>query len=158
MGSDSDWPVMKAAGEVLSEFGVEWEARVMSAHRNPEDVAEYARGAEGRGLRVIIAGAGGAAHLAGVVASLTVLPVIGVPMETRGLGGMDSLLSMVQMPGGVPVAVVGIGAGRNAGLLAVQVLGAGDEGEGKNLRGRYGEFKRRLVEESRRKDAGLGGR
>jgi 5-(carboxyamino)imidazole ribonucleotide mutase len=125
----------------------------MSAHRTPGDVAEYARGAAGRGLRVLIAGAGGAAHLAGVVAAWTVLPVIGVPIESRSLRGLDSLLSMVQMPAGVPVGSVGIGAGRNAGLLAVQILGVGDEG----LRGRYGEFKARLAEESRGKDAKLRG-
>lgn len=153
MGSDSDWPVMKAAGEVLTEFGVGWEARVLSAHRTPGDVAEYAREAEGRGLRVIIAGAGGAAHLAGVVAAWTVVPVIGVPIESRSLRGLDSLLSIVQMPAGVPVGSVAIGAGRNAGLLAVQVLGVGDAG----LRGRYGEFKARLAEESRAKDAKLQG-
>jgi 5-(carboxyamino)imidazole ribonucleotide mutase len=153
MGSDSDWPVMKLAGEALGEFGVGWEARVLSAHRTPEDVAEYARTAQGRGLRVVIAGAGGAAHLAGAVAARTVLPVIGVPVESRALRGLDSLLSIVQMPAGVPVASVAIGAGRNAGLLAVQVVAVGDAA----LRGRYGEFKARLAEESRGKDARLGG-
>ncbi len=153
MGSDSDWPVMRLAGEALTEFGVGWEARVLSAPRTPGDVAVYAREAEGRGLRVLIAGAGGAAHLAGVVAAWTVLPVIGVPIESRSLRGLDSLLSIVQMPPGVPVASVAIGAGRNAGLLAVQVLGVGDE----RLRGRYGEFKARLAEESRGKDGRLGG-
>ncbi len=154
MGSDSDWAVMKLAGEVLGEFGVEWEARVLSAHRTPGDVAEYARAAAGRGVRVIIAGAGGAAHLAGAVAAWTVLPVIGVPIESGALRGLDALVSMVQMPAGVPVAVVGIGAGRNAGLLAVQILaaGAGEAGRG---RGRYGEFKARLAEESRAKDGKL---
>jgi len=151
MGSDSDWGVMKLAGEALAEFGVGTEVRVMSAHRTPEDVAEYARTAAGRGLRVVIAGAGGAAHLAGVVAALTAVPVIGVPMESRSLRGLDSLLSMVQMPAGVPVATVGIGAARNAGLLAVQMLGVGDE----ELRGRFGEFKKRLAEESRAKNARL---
>ena len=151
MGSDTDWPVMRLAGEVLSEFGVGWEARVLSAHRTPGDVGEYARGAEGRGLRVLIAGAGGAAHLAGVVAAWTVVPVIGVPIESRSLRGLDSLLSIVQMPPGVPVASVAIGAGRNAGLLAVQILAVGDE----RLRGKYGEFKARLAEESRGKDGKL---
>jgi 5-(carboxyamino)imidazole ribonucleotide mutase len=153
MGSDTDWAVMKLAAEVLTEFGVATEARVMSAHRTPEDVAEYARSAAGRGLRVVIAGAGGAAHLAGVVAAQTVLPVIGVPVESRALRGLDSLLSMVQMPAGVPVATVGIGAARNAGLLAVQMLAVGDEG----LRRKYGEFKKRLAEESRARDAKLAG-
>jgi 5-(carboxyamino)imidazole ribonucleotide mutase len=151
MGSDTDWPVMKLAAEALAEFGIATEARVMSAHRTPEDVAEYARTAQGRGLRVVIAGAGGAAHLAGVVAAQTALPVIGVPVESRALRGLDSLLSMVQMPAGVPVATVGIGAARNAGLLAVQILAVGD---GKLL-GKYGEFKRKLAEESRAKDARL---
>ena len=153
MGSDSDWPTMRMAAEACGEFGVATETRVMSAHRTPDDVAEYARTAEGRGLRVIIAGAGGAAHLAGVVAAQTVLPVIGVPIESKALKGMDSLLSMVQMPAGVPVACVAIGAARNAGLLAVQILAAGDEG----LRARYREFKARLAEESRAKDAKLRG-
>jgi 5-(carboxyamino)imidazole ribonucleotide mutase len=151
MGSDSDWAVMKLAAEVLDEFGVAWEARVLSAHRTPGDVAEYARAAAGRGVRVIIAGAGGAAHLAGAVAAWTVLPVIGVPIEAGALRGLDALLSMVQMPAGVPVAVVGIGAGRNAGLLAVQILAAGEE----RVRGKYGEFKARLAEESRAKDGKL---
>jgi 5-(carboxyamino)imidazole ribonucleotide mutase len=153
MGSDSDWGVMKVAGVVLAEFGVESEARVMSAHRTPDDVAEYARGAHGRGVRVLIAGAGGAAHLAGVVAAQTPLPVIGVPMESGALRGLDALLSIVQMPSGVPVATVAIGGARNAGLLAVQILAVGD---GK-LRGKYLEFKKRLAEESRAKNAKLPG-
>src|SRR5437762_3113458 len=109
MGSDSDWPTMKAAVDVLTEFGIANESRVMSAHRTPDDVTEYARTAHERGLRVIIAGAGGAAHLAGVIAAHTPLPVIGVPIESRSLKGLDSLLSIVQMPAGVPVATVGIG-------------------------------------------------
>ena len=153
MGSDSDWATMKLAAAACAEFGIGTEARVMSAHRNPDDMAEYARTAEGRGLRVIIAGASGAAHLAGAVAALTVLPVIGVPVESRSLRGLDSLLSMVQMPAGVPVATVAIGAARNAGLLAVQILAVGDEA----LREKYGGFKKRLAEESRAKDAKLGG-
>ena len=125
----------------------------MSAHRTPDDVAEYARSADARGLRVLIAGAGGAAHLAGVVAAWSVLPVIGVPIESRSLRGLDSLLSMVQMPAGVPVGSVGIGAGRNAGLLAVQILAVGDA----KLREKYVGFKARLAEESRAKNAKLGG-
>jgi 5-(carboxyamino)imidazole ribonucleotide mutase len=153
MGSDSDWAVMKLAGEVLAEFGVESEARVMSAHRTPDDVAEYARRAHTRGLRVLIAGAGGAAHLAGVVAAHTPLPVIGVPIESKSLGGLDSLLAIVQMPSGVPVATVAIGGARNAGLLAVQILAVGDA----KLRAKYLEFKVRLAEESRSKSARLRG-
>jgi 5-(carboxyamino)imidazole ribonucleotide mutase len=153
MGSDSDWGVMKLAGEALSEFGIGSEARVMSAHRTPDDVAEYARTAHTRGLRVLIAGAGGAAHLAGVVAAHTPLPVIGVPIESQSLRGLDSLLSIVQMPSGVPVATVAIGGARNAGLLAVQILAVGDA----KLRAKYLEFKGRLGEESRAKDAKLQG-
>jgi 5-(carboxyamino)imidazole ribonucleotide mutase len=126
MGSDSDWPVMKAAAEALSEFSVTHEVRVVSAHRTPELMIEYAQSAADRGLRVIIAGAGGAAHLPGMVAAATPLPVIGVPVPLRYLDGMDSLLSIVQMPAGVPVATVSIGGARNAGLLAVRILGASD--------------------------------
>jgi len=153
MGSDSDWPTMKLAVEACAEFGVEAEVQVMSAHRTPDDVGEYARTAHTRGLRVLIAGAGGAAHLAGVVAAHTPLPVIGVPIESKSLKGLDSLLSMVQMPAGVPVATVAIGAARNAGLLAVQILATGDE----TLRAKYVEFKARLAEESRGKNAKLRG-
>jgi 5-(carboxyamino)imidazole ribonucleotide mutase len=127
MGSDSDWPVMRAATEALAEFGVSHEVRVVSAHRTPELMIGYAQGAASRGLRVIIAGAGGAAHLPGMVASATPLPVIGVPVPLRYLDGMDSLLSIVQMPAGVPVATVSIGGARNAGLLAVRILAASDE-------------------------------
>jgi 5-(carboxyamino)imidazole ribonucleotide mutase len=126
MGSDSDWPVMQAVGEALDEFGISWEADVLSAHRMPLDTLEYAKQAAGRGLRVIVAGAGGAAHLPGVLAAATVLPVIGVPIALKTLDGMDSLLSIVQMPAGVPVATVGIGNARNAGLLAVRILAASD--------------------------------
>src|SRR2546421_1633108 len=126
MGSDSDWPAMKGAADACAEFGIAHEVMVISAHRTPQDLSRYATGAHRRGLRVIIAGAGGAAHLPGVTAAFTTLPVIGVPMESRALKGLDSLLSIVQMPPGVPVATVGIGAGRNAGFLAVQILGAGD--------------------------------
>ena len=126
MGSDSDWPVMEAAVEALAEFGVLCEADVVSAHRMPEAMVDYGRTAHTRGLEVIIAGAGGAAHLPGMLAALTPLPVIGVPVPLKYLDGMDSLLSIVQMPAGVPVATVAIGAARNAGLLAVRILAAGD--------------------------------
>ena len=126
MGSDSDWPTMQPAAEALDEFGIAYEAHVLSAHRTPRRMLDYAEGAAGRGLRVIIAGAGGAAHLPGMVAAATPLPVIGVPRPLDRLDGLDSLLSIVQMPAGVPVATVGIGGGRNAGLLAVRILAAGD--------------------------------
>ena len=126
MGSDSDWPTMKAAAEALDEFGVLHEADVVSAHRMPEEMLAYGKEAAGRGLRVIIAGAGGAAHLPGMLAAVTPLPVIGVPVALKYLDGMDSLLSIVQMPAGVPVATVSIGNARNAGLLAVRILGATD--------------------------------
>jgi 5-(carboxyamino)imidazole ribonucleotide mutase len=127
MGSDSDWPTMKAAGEALDEFEVPFEADVVSAHRMPDEMLAYGREAAGRGLRVIIAGAGGAAHLPGMLASVTPLPVIGVPVPLRNLDGLDSLLSIVQMPAGVPVATVAVGNARNAGLLAVRILAASDE-------------------------------
>ena len=127
MGSDSDWPVMSAAAEVLEEFGIEHEVGVVSAHRMPAEMIEYGRGAAERGLKVIIAGAGGAAHLPGMLASVTPLPVIGVPVPLKYLDGMDSLLSIVQMPAGVPVATVSIGGARNAGLLAARIVGAADE-------------------------------
>ena len=126
MGSDSDWPVMKAAAEALAEFDIAFEADVVSAHRMPEEMLAYGREAAGRGLQVIIAGAGGAAHLPGMLASVTPLPVIGVPVPLKYLDGMDSLLSIVQMPAGVPVAAVGVGNARNAGLLAVRILAATD--------------------------------
>jgi 5-(carboxyamino)imidazole ribonucleotide mutase len=151
MGSDSDWEAMKAAADACAAFGVGTETHVMSAHRTPDDVAKYARTAEKRGLRVLIAGAGGAAHLAGVVAAHTPLPVIGVPIESKTLKGLDSLLSIVQMPSGVPVATVAIGAGRNAGLLAVQILAAGNA----KLRAQYQQFKKRLAAESRAKNRRL---
>lgn len=126
MGSKSDWDTMKLAADVLVEFGVPHECRVVSAHRTPKLMCEYAQSAEGRGLQVIIAGAGGAAHLPGMVASQTVLPVLGVPVQSRALSGLDSLLSIVQMPGGIPVATLAIGeaGARNAGLLAVRILAA----------------------------------
>jgi len=126
MGSDSDWPVMKAAGEALAEFDIAFEADVVSAHRMPDEMLAYGRDAAGRGLKVIIAGAGGAAHLPGMLAAVTPLPVIGVPVPLKYLDGMDSLLSIVQMPAGVPVATVAIGNARNAGLLAVRILAAAD--------------------------------
>ena len=126
MGSDSDWPVMYAAAEICEQFGVSYEAQVVSAHRMPREMVDFASSAESRGVKVIIAGAGGAAHLPGMVASLTPLPVIGVPVPLKALDGMDSLLSIVQMPAGVPVATVGIGNARNAGLLAMRILGASD--------------------------------
>jgi 5-(carboxyamino)imidazole ribonucleotide mutase len=126
MGSDSDWPTMKAAGEALEEFGIPYEADVVSAHRMPEEMLAYGKGAAGRGLSVLIAGAGGAAHLPGMLAAVTPLPVIGVPVALRYLDGLDSLLSIVQMPAGVPVATVAVGNARNAGLLAVRILAAGD--------------------------------
>jgi 5-(carboxyamino)imidazole ribonucleotide mutase len=126
MGSDSDWPVMKAAAEVCAEFGVTFEADVISAHRMPVEMIEYGREAHTRGLKVLIAGAGGAAHLPGMLAAVTPLPVIGVPVPLKYLDGMDSLLSIVQMPAGVPVATVSIGNARNAGLLAVRILAAHD--------------------------------
>ena len=148
MGSDSDWPTMKAAAEVLTQFGIAHEARVISAHRTPKDLEQYAGGAYERGVRVIIAGAGGAAHLPGVTAAFTTLPVIGVPIESKSLKGLDSLLSIVQMPPGVPVATVGIGAGKNAGLLALQILAASDA----ELQKAMVQFKAKLAEESRAKN------
>lgn len=126
MGSESDWPTMQAAADVLAEFGVAVEARVLSAHRTPDAMAEWARTARARGLRVIVAGAGGAAHLPGMIAAWTTLPVVGVPVPTTHLSGLDSLLSIVQMPGGVPVATVAVGGARNGGLLAVQILASAD--------------------------------
>ncbi|HEX2497722.1 MAG TPA: 5-(carboxyamino)imidazole ribonucleotide mutase [Actinomycetes bacterium] len=126
MGSDSDWPVMRAAAEALAEFDVPYEADVVSAHRMPREMLDYAETAAGRGLRVLIAGAGGAAHLPGMLAAVTPLPVIGVPVPLATLDGLDSLLSIVQMPAGVPVATVAIGSARNAGLLAVRILAAAD--------------------------------
>jgi len=128
MGSDSDWPVMREAADVLKEFGVEVEAKVVSAHRTPKEMVDYAESAKSRGIKVIIAGAGGAAHLPGMVASLTTLPVVGVPVPLKYMDGMDSLLSIVQMPNGIPVATVAVGAAKNAGLLALRILSTEDEG------------------------------
>jgi len=126
MGSQSDWPTMRAAAEILEELGVAHERRIVSAHRTPDRLWDYAKGAEGRGLKVIIAGAGGAAHLPGMVASKTCLPVVGVPVQTRALGGLDSLYSIVQMPRGYPVATMAIGGAANAGLMAAQILALSD--------------------------------
>ena len=151
MGSDSDWPVMEAATQALAEFDVPYEVSVVSAHRTPQRMLDYARDAAGRGLRVIIAGAGGAAHLPGMVASATVLPVIGVPVPLAYLDGMDSLLSIVQMPAGVPVATVSIGGARNAGLLAVRILAVSDPA----LRSRIVAFQQDLAESVLAKDAAL---
>lgn len=134
MGSDSDLPVMEPAAQVLADLGVAHEVRVVSAHRTPQAMVRYGEEAEARGLEVIVAGAGGAAHLPGMLAAVTVLPVIGVPVPLRYLDGMDSLLSMVQMPGGVPVATVAIGNGRNAGLLAARILATSDAGLRDRLR------------------------
>ena len=145
MGSDSDWPIMGEAASALEELGIEYEKDVVSAHRMPEQMIEYGRTAEERGLRVIIAGAGGAAHLPGMLASVTALPVIGVPVPLKYLDGMDSLLSIVQMPAGVPVATVSIGGARNAGLLAARILGAGDGPEAAALRERMRAFQEQLL-------------
>ena len=147
MGSDSDWPTMQAAHQACTEFGVPCEVRVVSAHRTPDDMARYAKSAHRRGLRVIIVGTGGAAHLPGMVASYTPLPVVGVPVESKALKGMDSLLSIVQMPAGIPVATVAIGGARNAGLLAVSVLATSQPA----LQNRLLAFKQRQANESRAK-------
>jgi 5-(carboxyamino)imidazole ribonucleotide mutase len=151
MGSDSDWPVMSAAAEALSEFDVPHEVAVVSAHRTPRRMLDYATSAADRGLRVIIAGAGGAAHLPGMVASATPLPVIGVPVPLATLDGLDSLLSIVQMPAGVPVACVSVGGARNAGLLAVRLLGAADA----ELRARMAAYQAELEKVVLAKDAAL---
>jgi 5-(carboxyamino)imidazole ribonucleotide mutase len=153
MGSDSDWPRIRAAADALDEFGVLYEVRVMSAHRTPEVVRQYATMAAARGLKIILAAAGGAAHLAGVIASHTSLPVIGIPVPTELSGGLDSLLSTVQMPGDVPVATVGVGGGgpRNAGLLAVEVLALADV----TLQKKLTEFRHKLAEKVGAKDAAL---
>jgi 5-(carboxyamino)imidazole ribonucleotide mutase len=151
MGSDSDWPTLKAAAEVLSEFGIPHEVRVISAHRTPHELSRFAQGAAKRGVRVFIAAAGGAAHLPGVVAAFTPLPVIGVPIMSKALKGLESLLSIVQMPSGVPVATVAIDGARNAGLLAAQILAVADSA----LQAKLVAFKSRLAEESRAKDRNL---
>jgi 5-(carboxyamino)imidazole ribonucleotide mutase len=151
MGSDSDLPVLQGAIDVLAEFGVPCEVRVVSAHRTPDVMMEYARTAAGRGLRVIVAGAGGAAHLPGMTASVTSLPVIGVPVPLAHLDGIDSLLSIVQMPAGIPVATVGVGNARNAGLLAVRILATSDD----ELRDALDRYRDDLAALVRDKDAGL---
>ncbi len=151
MGSDSDWLVMQAASVALQEFAVEHEIRVVSAHRTPRDMLDWAASAADRGLRVVVAGAGGAAHLPGMVASTTPLPVIGVPVPLAQLDGLDSLLSIVQMPAGVPVATVSIGGARNAGLLAVRILAASDP----ELLARMSQFQAALADSARAKDATL---
>jgi 5-(carboxyamino)imidazole ribonucleotide mutase len=151
MGSDSDWPVMSGAAEALDEFAIPYEVRVLSAHRTPQDMLEWSAAADARGLRVVIAGAGGAAHLPGMVASMTPLPVIGVPVPLQHLDGLDSLLSIVQMPAGVPVATVSIGGARNAGLLAVRILAACDPDLLEQMR----SFQGRLADTAREKDSAL---
>jgi 5-(carboxyamino)imidazole ribonucleotide mutase len=151
MGSDSDWPTMEAASAALKEFDVAHEVRVVSAHRTPVDMLDYASAAADRGLRVIIAGAGGAAHLPGMVASMTPLPVIGVPVPLKHLDGMDSLLSIVQMPAGVPVATVSVAGARNAGLLAVRILASSDAALLQKMR----DFQAGLADQARAKDAAL---
>jgi 5-(carboxyamino)imidazole ribonucleotide mutase len=151
MGSDSDLTVMQAAVDALAEFDVPYEVRVVSAHRTPDVMADYGRTAAARGVRVIIAGAGGAAHLPGMVAAYTALPVIGVPVPLTHFDGQDSLLSIVQMPAGVPVATVGVGNARNAGLLAVRILGAADD----ERRGRMERFQTTLADAVREKDANV---
>ena len=151
MGSDSDLPILRRAAETLEAFGVGWEMRCLSAHRNPEAVRDYACSASGRGLRVLIAGAGGAAHLPGVLAASTTLPVIGGPIGGKSLAGADSLYSIVQMPSGVPVATVGIDGAQNAGILAVQILALGDSA----LAARLEQHKAELVSGNARKDAAV---
>jgi len=158
MGSDSDWPIMSAAAEALAEFGVAHEIGVVSAHRMPEEMVAYGRTAIERGLRVIIAGAGGAAHLPGMLASLTPLPVIGVPVALANLEGLDSLLSIVQMPAGVPVATVAVGNARNAGLLAVRILAAGEGEEAARLRAAMAVFQAGLHDQALAKGERVRGR
>lgn len=155
MGSDSDWPTMGAAAEVLREFDVPFEADVVSAHRMPAEMIAYGEQAADRGLRVIIAGAGGAAHLPGMLAAVTTLPVIGVPVPLKYLDGMDSLLSIVQMPAGVPVATVSIGGARNAGLLAVRILAAAGDAEGERLSTAMRAFQDDLRDQAHAKGAAL---
>ena len=151
MGSDSDLPVMREAAAVCQEFGIPFEVRIVSAHRTPADMAAYGQSAHERGIKVVIAGAGGAAHLPGMIASFSPLPVIGVPIPTKQLRGLDSLLSIVQMPAGVPVATVAVGGGRNAGILAVEMLSIADA----TLQAKLVTFKQRLADESRSKNDAL---
>ena len=160
MGSDSDWPVMTDAASALAEFGIPYEVEIVSAHRTPRKLVEFGTAAADRGIRVIIAGAGGAAHLPGMIASVTTLPVIGVPVPLAKLDGLDSLLSIVQMPAGIPVATVSIGGARNAGLLAARILGAGEGPEAHRLRTAMLELQDDLraqaTEKGRRLRASLG--
>lgn len=155
MGSDSDWPVMEAAAEALEEFGIPYEADIVSAHRMPEDMINYGKTAHERGVRVIIAGAGGAAHLPGMLAAVTPLPVVGVPVKLKTLEGLDSLLSIVQMPAGVPVATVSVNGARNAGLLALRILGAGDDDYAEQIRSDLQESAASLRESAMDKGAAL---
>jgi 5-(carboxyamino)imidazole ribonucleotide mutase len=155
MGSDSDWPVMELAAQALEEFGIPFEADVVSAHRMPDEMIAYGQQAVSRGLRVLIAGAGGAAHLPGMLAAVTPLPVIGVPVPLKHLDGMDSLLSIVQMPAGVPVATVSIGGARNAGLLAARVLAAGEGPQASRLRDAMSAFQADLRDQAHAKGAAL---
>lgn len=157
MGSDSDWPVMQAAADALAEFDVPVEVDVVSAHRMPVEMIDYGRTAADRGLRVVIAGAGGAAHLPGMLAAVTPLPVIGVPVPLKHLDGMDSLLSIVQMPAGVPVATVSVGGARNAGLLAARILASGTDDAAARLREQMVAFQHELGEQARAKGARLRG-
>ncbi len=151
MGSDSDWPTMKQATDILEQFGIPIEKKVVSAHRTPNDMADYGETARKKGLKIIIAGAGGAAHLPGMLASHTTLPVIGVPIQTSALGGVDSLYSIVQMPNGIPVATVAIGKAQNAGLLALRMLSMTDE----NIANRLTEYHAKMAEDSRKKTDNL---
>jgi len=151
MGSDSDWPVMEEAAKVLEAFAITYTAEVLSAHRMPLEMVEFAQAAKSNGFKVIIAGAGGAAHLPGMVASLTTLPVIGVPVPLKNLDGMDSLLSIVQMPAGIPVATVGVGNAKNAGLLAARILGISDEA----ISSKVGNALKEINEEAKTKGANL---
>ena len=154
MGSDSDWPVMEEAAKVLDAFAISYTAEVLSAHRMPLEMVEFAQAAKANGFKVIIAGAGGAAHLPGMVASLTTLPVIGVPVPLKNLDGMDSLLSIVQMPAGIPVATVGVGNAKNAGLLAARILGISDE----EISSKVGNALKEINEEAKTKGANLAAR
>ena len=154
MGSDSDWPVMEEAAKALDSFGISYSADVVSAHRMPEEMVEFAKSAAPKGYRVIIAGAGGAAHLPGMVAALTTLPVIGVPVSLKNLDGMDSLLSIVQMPGGIPVATVGIDNAKNAGILAARIIGSSDASVSKKVEAQLSELK----DEAKAKGAQLSAR
>ncbi|MEY3973519.1 MAG: hypothetical protein RJA71_831 [Actinomycetota bacterium] len=154
MGSDSDWPILEEAAKVLDIFGITYTADVVSAHRMPEEMVDFAKSAASKGYKVLIAGAGGAAHLPGMVAALTTLPVIGVPVSLKNLDGLDSLLSIVQMPGGVPVATVGIDNAKNAGILAARILGSADESIARKLE----EHREQLTSEAKAKGAQLSAR